>query len=115
MDFDLEIRGMKGLQNELEEWESSLPNGEVVWAVKTEVHYAIYQEFGTSHHPPQPYMRPAVQRISQSGEIQRILGDADNLDDGIQEIAMEVRDEAKDFAPVRTGRLRDSIETEKVK
>jgi len=36
-----------------------------------EVDYAAYQEFGTSRTPPQPYMRPALEKNREG--IRRIL------------------------------------------
>lgn len=29
----------------------------------TNVEYGIYQELGTRHHPSQPYLRPALERV----------------------------------------------------
>ena len=38
------------------------------WVVESPVHYSIYQEYGTSRMPAQPYMTPAVEFVKPSFE-----------------------------------------------
>lgn len=94
-----------------EEVASALQNAtmedEVTYSVRTPVHYALYQEVGTRFHPPQPFMRPA-QRATET-EIIFHAQRAKSLDDLMDRLATNLRDGAKRRAPVRTGRLRESI------
>ena len=40
--------------------------------VGTNVHYAIYQEFGTKYVPPHPFMRPAV-RVTRGDNVAAVI------------------------------------------
>lgn len=82
-----------------------------VYIVGTPVHYAPYQEFGSSQNAAQPYMRPAVRKAR--GQIKSEMRKADDMDDAVSALADIVLKESQRNAPVRTGKLRDSIYKEK--
>lgn len=86
---------------------------EAVYAVGTPIEYGVHQEFGTSFHAPQPYLRPAVEQTQR--EMEGILGGTDSFDGSLAEMAKRVRDRARSNAPVETGTLRDSIRMERRK
>lgn len=87
--------------------------GKTTYAVGTPLQYGIYQEFGTFRHPPQPFLRPATRSAIRRWES--FFDRADEIDEAIKLIAKDIEQGAKRRAPVRTGRLRDSIHTRKVK
>lgn len=100
------------LIQQLREAKEALGN-DVVWTVGTPMDRGLYQEVGTSFHPPQPWLRPAAN--SGRRRMETILSKHDDFDDGMEALAMYVRDEAKKNAPVRTGELRESIHAERRK
>lgn len=87
--------------------------GDVTYKVASDVHYAPHQEFGTVHHSAQPYMRPSV-RVAESRMSTYFRVTDRGLDAAVAAMARDVRDNSKRRAPVRSGRLRDSIFMEKV-
>lgn len=86
---------------------------EVVYAVGTPLEYSIWQEIGTTFHPPQPYMRPSVEEV-RAKQMKYLASNA-GFDEAIEDMAKDVRDKAKDRAPVDTGALKRSIEMERLK
>lgn len=90
---------------------ASVLDDKTVYVVGTPVEYAPHQEFGTVNHSAQPYMRPAVQ-IAEN-QVSDALKRHDDMDTALRFLAETVKGESQRRAPVRTGRLRDSIELEK--
>lgn len=87
------------------------------YGVGTDVRYAPFQEFGTIHHPPQPFLFPAANAQLRQAEASDFI-DAGSMEislgDGTRELAERIRDDAQSRAPVDTGTLRDSIEVREV-
>lgn len=88
-------------------------NEDVVYIVGTNVEYAAYVEFGTSRMEAQPYLFPAARRVARDAD--RYAGDAETLDEFVRQIALAIEREAKERAPVDTGRLKSSIEATRVR
>lgn len=112
MDIELDIDGAEDIVAEFEALSAELPD-EVVYAVGSPLEYSKYQEFGTRFHPPQPYLRPATEQTKRN--LTRIIAQSDDFETAMETIAEEVEGTAKDLAPVRTGRLQESIEKRRVK
>lgn len=94
------IEATQGIQNAVS---MAGKNG---YRVGTEVDYSIHQEYGTSRHPAQPHMRPAIDDTRR--QLGRIAANADDLDDYLFKAAVYLEGETKRRAPVDTGRLRAS-------
>ena len=88
-------------------------NGDVVYVVGTNVEYAAYVELGTSRMQAQPYLFPAAKRVSR--DPGRHVGQVRSVDDMVRKVALAIEREAKERAPVDTGRLRASIEATRVR
>lgn len=112
MDIELDIDGAEEAIAEFETMSEEVPD-EVVYAVGSPLEYSKYQEFGTRFHPPQPYLRPATEQTKAN--LAQIIARSDDFESAMEDIAGEIRDEAKARAPVRTGRLQESIESRRVK
>lgn len=87
-------------------------NGDAVYVVGTNVEYAAYVELGTSSQEAQPYLFPAAKRVAR--DPARHVGEVQNLDDFIRQVALAIEREAKKRAPVDTGNLRSSIKAVRV-
>lgn len=101
---------INGLRNLLVKYDD---DADVVWVVSANTEYAAYVEFGTSKMEAQPYMLPAARATARNLDV--IAKRTDSLEELVEEAAKDIRDRAKDNAPVDTGRLRDSIKAERVK
>lgn len=77
------------------------------WVVGTGVEYAPYQEYGTRHMAPNPFLRPSVRETIR--EMERIAETADTADELVRKLAFNIERGAKQRAPVDTGTLRSSI------
>lgn len=86
--------------------------GSSVWLAGTEVHYAIFLEFGTSRMPAYPFARPAVDRVMQT-QADGIADSADSIEELVKEIAQAIRDEMSNIIQekdlIDTGKLFRSI------
>lgn len=78
------------------------------WIVGTSVEYAAYVEFGTSKMKAQPYLRPAVREVFTQ-DFSRLADQAENTNELVKLLALEVERKAKKKAPVDTGNLMGSI------
>lgn len=85
---------------------------ETVYVVGTNVEYAAYVEFGTSQMEAQPYLFPAARKVASNPG--RYFEDPESTEEFVQLLALAIEREAKERAPVDTGRLRASIEASKV-
>lgn len=78
--------------------------------VKTDVHYSVYVEYGTTYMAAQPYLRPATEQIARRvGALAKL---SDGVRDLVERVIEEIRDVAKRIVPVDTGRLKASITAE---
>lgn len=87
-------------------------NEDVVYIVGTNVEYAAYVELGTSTTEAQPYLGPAARKVGRNPE--KYVGSPDTLAEFIRDVALAIEREAKENAPVDTGRLKNSIEATRV-
>lgn len=110
MNVDMQLDGADGLRTELNELAELFGGADNTYTVATDVEYAVYQEFGTIHHPAQPHVRPAVQRGPRY--MQRNAGTVSSVDELLNRTAQDILQEVKRRAPVDTGRLRDSYRIE---
>lgn len=75
------------------------------------VDYGIWQETGTERQGyAQPFMRPAVEAVRPGWEraFENKLTD-DQTEAVVEKVARDIEGLAKDYAPVDTGALRNSI------
>ena len=105
------MTGMAAATSMFRQLNSKLSGGRSTWVVGSDVEYAGFVEHGTRYMAPQPYMRPAAQRVQ--ADVGRHVRSAPNLDAAVQSAAYAVEAEAKRNCPVRTGRLRSSIAARK--
>lgn len=82
------------------------------YIVGTGVEYAAYVEFGTSKMQAQPYLEPAVRTVMRN--LGRYEEEADDIEELIKILALEIEREAKQGCPVDTGTLRSSIKAVKL-
>lgn len=112
MSWTAQMLGYVALQGAIDEFVNIELKDDAVYVVGPSVGYAVFQEYGTRYHPPQPYMRPAAE------EAQNRIGDfvaqEGSVSAGVEKTALFVERRAKELAPVDTGQLRSSITTEKV-
>jgi hypothetical protein len=79
------------------------------------VDYAAAQEIGTSDMAPQPYLGPSMQSVDFEPAAEKFFeqvfkeGKKKAMDSMLFNLAKQVRNDAKDFAPIQSGNLRDSI------
>lgn len=78
------------------------------WIVGTSIEYAAYVEFGTSKMAAQPYLRPAVREVFAQ-DFARLSAKANDSNELVKLLALEVERKAKQKAPVDTGNLMNSI------
>lgn len=72
--------------------------------------YSAYVEFGTWSMAAQPFMRPAIDgAVGRAGNHAR---SANNVNQLLELLAIDIRDHAKTYAAVDTGRMRDEIHIE---
>jgi HK97 gp10 family phage protein len=67
--FDIEAGAKDRAPVDLGTLKNSIQAGPVAkghWRVRVGVHYGIYQEFGTSRMPAQPYLMPAFEAVVKS-------------------------------------------------
>ncbi len=79
------------------------------------VDYGIWQETGTERQGyAQPFMRPAVEAVRPGWEraFENKLTD-DQTEAVVEKVARDIEGLAKDYAPVDTGALRNSIHVSK--
>lgn len=84
----------------------------VTYSVGSNVEYSIHVEYGTSRMAAQPYLRPAAEQTRR--ELPAIVQSADSLEQAVQRAALRIEDISKRLVPIDTGRLRGSIEVNKV-
>lgn len=106
------ITGISAVESILDEIQVRW-TGDVVYVVGTNVEYAVYQEFGTSKMPAQPYLGPAARDVER--RLDRIAAQHGSLEAVVKAVALEVEAEAKRRVPVDTGRLRASLRAERIK
>jgi hypothetical protein len=82
---------------------------EVAYVVGVGARYGAYVEFGTSKMKPQPYLMPATRYVLRS-ELPSIANEANSIEDIVRMTALEIEAQAKERAPVDTGKLKNSIE-----
>ena len=82
--------------------------GDAGWTVAPAMEYAVYQEYGTSRMPAQPFMRPAARTVQARVGVH--VAQANSMADATRRAALDVESEAKSLAPVDTGALRASIQ-----
>lgn len=111
MGWGATLTGYSGVTATLDELEERW-GGSVTWVVGTNVEYAVYQEFGTSRHQAQPFLRPAVKQVMR--EADAIADRASSTGDLVRMLALEIERRAKHLAPVDTGRLRASLEAKRI-
>lgn len=81
---------------------------DTTWIVGSNVEYSIYQELGTRHMPPQPYLRPATRKATKQAE--EIVKNTDSTEELVKQIALQIERDAAKRAPVgETGNLQASI------
>jgi len=78
---DIELSGRRGLEERLEELKNKYAENPI-YAVGTNVEYAVYLEFGTRDMPPYPFFKPAIREF-QANPKSFILDrtDKDSLDE----------------------------------
>ncbi len=86
--------------------------GSSVWLAGTEVHYAVFLEFGTSKMPAYPFARPAVDRVMQT-QADGIADSADSIEELVSDLAQAISDEMSSVIQekdlIDTGKLLRSI------
>lgn len=108
--------GMKliGIDAMMDTFESlSEAEAESEYWVGSVVEYAAAVEKGTPFMQPQPYLGPSLQgvKVEQAmGSIFEQVAGGFDLEEGLFELAKEVKDRAQSNAPVRTGNLSNSIQ-----
>lgn len=106
MPFKTRLMGVAGLNRTFDALRMKY-SGRVEWVVGTNVEYSVYVEFGTYKMAAQPYLRPAVERVSRN--LATYFKTARSLSDAIRNIALDIERTAKQLCPVDTGNLRASI------
>lgn len=110
MGYNVDVDGLDGVLTSLEEEKPD--SNRTTWQVGTDVEYAVYVEYGTRHMEAQPYLRPAFNQTMR--EADKYAARADDVDEFVELLAESVEEKAKERAPVDTGRLKKSIEAEKI-
>lgn len=82
------------------------------YTVKTDVHYAIYVEFGTVHMPANGAMRAAIDEVMNN--LGTVIGDATGPEEITKNVAEAIQAGWRRDVWVDTGNLRDSIHVAKV-
>lgn len=103
---------------------------DVAWVVAATADYSAYLEFGTSRHPPYPFLFPAAVDVMAT-EFPRIAQQAESANELIGGLARAIEAQAKrnataegggrstgthpDHPQVQTGNLRGSIQAARIK
>ena len=84
--------------------------GEVVRIVHDGVNYGIYNEFGTTRMAAHPFMTPAIEAIRPAFfKGLKQMKNLQQLEDFVDKLSRDAEGHAKNFAPVKTGNLKNSI------
>jgi len=105
---DVDIDGVALTVSRLE----AMKPEEASYKVSAKTDYAVYVEFGTKFMQAQPYMRPAVNQTMREADV--YANRADSVDEFVELLAEAIADKARTRAPVDTGKLKNSIEAEKL-
>lgn len=81
--------------------------GSPQWQVTAGAGHAEPVEFGTWKMAAQPYMRPAADAAVGRGAT--YARQSNSIETMAQAVAYDIRDDARQYAPVDTGELRGSI------
>jgi hypothetical protein len=111
--MSMELIGFSATVESFREAEDFADSEEIVYSVGTNVEYAAYVEFGTSHQEAQPYLRPAARQVARDPE-RYISGSYDTLSGFIRAVALAIEAEATKKAPVDTGNLQGSIRAKRI-
>lgn len=82
------------------------------YVMGTNAPYAPPQEFGTYAQSGTPHLRPSIDATKR--EMGRLAAQADDLDQFLRLTALNLEAETKERAPVLTGHLRASYETQEL-
>lgn len=105
----MSVMGISSVLSTFDEILEFAGNGSTTYVVGTNVHYAPYQEFGTSQMRANPFLRPAANEVR--GNIPQYLKRANGFSNAIKLAALDLERRAKQKAPVDTGNLKNSIRT----
>ena len=111
MSFGANLNGAGAVLADLSRLENRW-SGEVKWVVGSSIKYAVHQEFGTSRHKAQPFLRPAANEVMRNAD--QIADGADSTDELVKRLALAVERKSKIKAPVDTGALRSSLAAERI-
>lgn len=112
MSFLTKFVGYSAMMNELDSLKINIES-DAVYVVGTNVKYSIFVEYGTSRMAAQPYFRPAIREIER--EIPVLAEKAGSTDELIKLIALGLERKIAQKAPVDTGNLAASIQSERVR
>lgn len=114
--WGVNLRGLVSLVGAFDDVEVAI-EGDVVYAVGTDVHYAVYQEFGTSAIAARPAMRKATSTIERS--LGAITMGADSEEEAVKRVALALEREWKqnivDMDIIDTGNYLNSVRAQRVK
>lgn len=118
-DFDLELQGMQGVLDELDDLEERW-TGPERWVVGTAVNYSIYLEMGTRHMDPKPFFRPALSELRMQGiggfiahNTRTNIDEIDDIGGLVRKLAFALERRIKEIITakglIETGTLRASV------
>lgn len=109
MSWDVSFEDEGGVFAQLEDMEEDFTTFEE-HTVASNVHYAVYVEFGTKYMRANAGLRESV--ADTMDNLDSVVGDADSADEISRLIAEDIRDGWKRRVWVDTGRLKRSIHVE---
>lgn len=118
--WGLNLIGFGAVMNALDDLSIELRTN-AVYVVGPSAEYGVYQELGTRDMEPNPFLQPAVRDARRN--MARIVKGAESGNEMVKQVALYVEKRAKYYATtgnppgpnVRTGNLRASIHTERVR
>lgn len=119
-DWEVELENFEAVVAELQEITIEL-DADAVYVTGSGVEYAVYQELGTRHMEPNPFLRPAVRDARRN--MDQLAASATSANNLIKRIALYIERRAKHYATtgvppgpdVDTNTLRSSIKARRVK
>jgi hypothetical protein len=111
VDVDFDLTGIESFQAEIEDTAAEWEGGRG-YRVFSNVEYAVYQEYGTRYQSGTPHVRPGADKTR--AQLGRLAVSADSLDEFLRKAALTLEGEIKQAAPVDTGTLRSSYQTERI-